>query len=149
MVLPYGRSKKGTRVIKKTNIYPFIRYNLLCAISANKVVGCALYEKLKGFFICIKKSEAISDLVYERLGDIKEIYEELSTTNKLDANTTKLINEFLDKISIADSFKDNDGITYPNFKSYNEHKVKILIYNNSDKINNDLTIIFDTLPSIE
>jgi transposase len=48
MVLPYGRSKKGTRVIKKTNIYPFIRYNLLCAISANKVVGCALYEKLKG-----------------------------------------------------------------------------------------------------
>ena len=48
MVLPYGRSKKGTRVIKKTNIYPFIRYNLLCAISANKVVGYALYEKLKG-----------------------------------------------------------------------------------------------------
>ena len=48
MVLPYGRSKKGTRVIKKTNKYPFIRYNLLCAISANKVVGCALYEKLKG-----------------------------------------------------------------------------------------------------
>jgi len=107
------------------------------------------YDESKGYFICIKKSEAISDLVYERLGDIKEIYEELSTTNKLDTNTKRLINEFLDKISLADSYKDNDGTTYPNFKSYNEHKVKILIYNNLDKINNDLTIIFDTLPSIE
>jgi len=26
MVLPHERSKKGTRVIKKTNKYPFIRY---------------------------------------------------------------------------------------------------------------------------
>lgn len=48
MVLSYGRSVKGTRVNKKINKYPFIRYNLLCVISANKVVDCALYEKLKG-----------------------------------------------------------------------------------------------------
>jgi transposase len=27
MVLPYGRSKSGTRVIKKTNKYPYKRYN--------------------------------------------------------------------------------------------------------------------------
>ncbi len=35
-----------------------------------------------------------------------------------------------------------DDTTYPNFKSYNNHKVKILILYNSDKINQDLTIIF-------
>ena len=35
MTLTYGRSKSGTRVIKKTNKYPYKRYNLLCAISDN------------------------------------------------------------------------------------------------------------------
>ena len=44
----YGRSKSGTRVIKKTNIYPFKRYNMLCAICANKVVGWKLYKDIKG-----------------------------------------------------------------------------------------------------
>ena len=108
------------------------------------------YDDSKGYFVCIKKNEVISDLVCERLGDIKEIYEELSTTNKLDSNTKRLINEFLNKINIEDSYKDDtNGSIYPNFKSYNEHKVKILIYNNSDKINRDLTIIFDSSPSIE
>jgi transposase len=48
MTLTYGRSKSGTRVIKKTNKYPYKRYNLLCAISAEKVVGWKLYPERKG-----------------------------------------------------------------------------------------------------
>jgi len=108
------------------------------------------YDDIKGYFVCINKNEIIHDLVHERIGDIKDIYEELSTTNKLDLNTKQLIKEFLNKINVDDSYKDDtDGAIYPNFKSYNEHKVKILIYNNSDKMYRDLTIIFDSLPSIE
>lgn len=48
MTSSYGRSKSGTRAIYKTNKYPFKRYNMLCAISANKVVGYVLYKDLKG-----------------------------------------------------------------------------------------------------
>lgn len=48
MTLSYGRSRSGTRVIKKTNKYPYKRYNLLCAISANKVIGWKLYPERKG-----------------------------------------------------------------------------------------------------
>ena len=48
MTLTYGRSKSGTRVIKKTNKYPYKRYNLLCAICADKVVGWTLYPERKG-----------------------------------------------------------------------------------------------------
>ena len=48
MSFSYGRSKSGTRVIKKTNKYPYKRYNLLCAISADKVVGWKLYPERKG-----------------------------------------------------------------------------------------------------
>ena len=48
MTLTYGRSRSGTRVIKKTNKYPYKRYNLLCAISADKVIGWKLYPERKG-----------------------------------------------------------------------------------------------------
>jgi len=48
MTLPYGRCRSGYRCIKKTNIYPFKRYNLLCAISSDKIVGCTLYKDVKG-----------------------------------------------------------------------------------------------------
>lgn len=45
MELSYGRSKSGTRVIKKTTQYPFEKYNLLCAISHNKIVGWKLFPQ--------------------------------------------------------------------------------------------------------
>ena len=48
MIYSYGRSKSGTRAIYKTNKYPFKRYNMLCAISSNKIVGYVLYKDLKG-----------------------------------------------------------------------------------------------------
>ena len=48
MTLTYGRSKSGTRVIKKTNKYPYKRFNLLCAIRADQVVGWKLYPERKG-----------------------------------------------------------------------------------------------------
>jgi len=47
MTYSYGRSKTGIRAIYKTNKYPFKRYNMLCAISANKVVGYVFYKDLK------------------------------------------------------------------------------------------------------
>ena len=40
----YGRSKSGTRVIDKT----YKRYNLLFAISSNKIIDYVLYKDLKG-----------------------------------------------------------------------------------------------------
>jgi transposase len=48
MKLSYGRSKSGTRVIDKTYKYPYKRYNLLFAISADKIIGYVLYKDLKG-----------------------------------------------------------------------------------------------------
>jgi hypothetical protein len=43
----YGRSKSGTRVIDKTYKYPYKRYNLLFAISADKIIDYVLYKDLK------------------------------------------------------------------------------------------------------
>ena len=56
MTLSYGRSRSGTRVIKKTNKYPYKRFNLLCAISADKVIGWKLYPERKG---CVKTNDIL------------------------------------------------------------------------------------------
>ena len=48
MTLSYGRNDKGKRVYLKTDKYPFKKYNFICAINRNKVVGYKLYENLKG-----------------------------------------------------------------------------------------------------
>ena len=44
----YWRSKSGRRAIKKSNQYPYKKYNLLCAIKYNKVVSWILYKKSGG-----------------------------------------------------------------------------------------------------
>jgi hypothetical protein len=102
------------------------------------------YDNNLNKFICIKKNEIIRDLVSERLENIREIYEELSETNKINDSTKKLIKEFLDKMTNEDKYIENvEGTTYKNFRTYKEHRVKILIYNNMDKISQDLAIILD------
>jgi hypothetical protein len=65
MTLSYGRSRSGTRVIKKTNKYPYKRFNLLCAISANKVIGWKLYPERKGGV----KTDDILAFYYEFIKD--------------------------------------------------------------------------------
>ena len=48
MTQTYGYSKRGQRAIITTHTYPFKRFNVLCAIRYNKVIGIEIYEELKG-----------------------------------------------------------------------------------------------------
>jgi len=42
MLPHYGRSKSGTQAIRKTNIYPYKKYNLTVAMKYNKIIGFEL-----------------------------------------------------------------------------------------------------------
>jgi hypothetical protein len=134
-----------------------------CSKQLVDIVHCGKYDQFKNImitnlkdeyaykysnelnkFICIKKNEVIRDLVSERLENIREIYEELSETSKINDSTKKLIKEFLDKMTNEEKYtEDTENTTYKNFRTYKEHKVKILIYNNLDKISKNLAIILD------
>ena len=48
MTQTYGYSKRGQRAVITTHTYPFKRFNVLCAIRYNKVIGIEIYEELKG-----------------------------------------------------------------------------------------------------
>jgi hypothetical protein len=102
------------------------------------------FDSTQNKFVCVSKNEIIHELVDERLENIREIFEELSTTSKINDSTKRLIREFLDKMTHEDKYtEDIEGSTYKNFRTYKEHKVKIIIYNNLDKISKDLAIILD------
>ena len=108
------------------------------------------YDEGKGYFITTTKKDVLDDLVANRMMDIEAIYDELSSANKIDSKTKKLIQQFLDKMENEDTYV-NDEIEYKNFKSYKTNNIKILLYNNQDKMTKDIALLIgdSKLPSQE
>jgi len=99
------------------------------------------YDDSKGYFITVAKNDLLDDLVINRLTDIEAIYDELKTANKIDVKTKKLIQDFLDKMENNENpFFDNET-KYDSFRSYKIDKIKILLYNNHDKITKDISLL--------
>ena len=99
------------------------------------------YDEKVGYFVTVAKNSLLEDVVAHRVTDIEAIYDELQTANKIDAKTKKLIQDFLDKISNEETpFFDNET-KYDNFKSYKIDNIKILLYNNQDKITKDIALL--------
>jgi hypothetical protein len=102
------------------------------------------YDNSKGYFITVTKGDLLDDIISNRVTDIEDIYDEMKTTNKIDEKTKKLIQDFLDKMENKEEpFYENET-KYDNFKTYKTDKIKILLYNNQEKITQDIaTMIKD------
>jgi hypothetical protein len=88
------------------------------------------YNKEKGYFVTVTKTKALNTLMTHRLGDLEEIYHELSEAKKVGEQTKKILEEFIEKIN-----EDEDTINYVN------KNITILLYNNRDKITQDLALL--------
>jgi len=99
-------------------------------------------EKL-GYFIITTKNELLGDLINHSVFDIEAIYDELSEANKIDDYTKNIIQKFLDKIQDENTpFLDQEEEqNYDNYKKYKIDKIKILLYNNQDKITKDIALL--------
>ena len=101
-----------------------------------------MYDDKKGYFITTTKTYVLDNLVNNRMMDIEAIYDELSTANKIDSKTKRMIQEFLDKMEEEDKpYTDIEDVEYPNYKSYKMHNIKILLYNNQDKMTQDVALL--------
>ena len=100
------------------------------------------YDESKGFFVTVTKNDDLTDLIGDRTMDIEAIYNELSSANKIDEKTKTLIQNFLDKIQSDDVSYYDENIKYENYKSYKINNMKILLYNNHDKITKDIALLF-------
>jgi len=100
------------------------------------------YNDSVGQFKLSTKSEALNHLVDSRFDDIQIIYNELINYNKIDEKTKDLIEKFINNFQDPDKkFYDMDNKEYPSFKHYKINEVKILLYNNQDKITNDIALL--------
>ena len=101
------------------------------------------YDDSKGYFITVTKGDLLDDIISNRVTDIQDIYDEYKTTNKIEEKTKKVIQDFLDKMeNQQEPFYDNET-KYDNFKTFKTDKIKILLYNNQEKMTNDIATMID------
>ncbi len=103
------------------------------------------YDDGKGQFILSTKNDVLNSLINYRLDDLEVIYNDLIEDNKLDEKTKDIIEKFVNKINYSDSkFTDIDGKNHENYKQYKVNEIKVLLYNNQDKITNDISLLLTT-----
>ena len=103
------------------------------------------YDDSKGFFILSTKNEVLNSLIDYRLCDLEVIYNDLLGNNKLDDKTKDIIENFINRINYEESkFTDCEGKQHDNYKQYKINEIKILLFNNQDKINNDISLLLTT-----
>ena len=107
------------------------------------------YDDDKGQFVLSMKSNVLNSLIDCRVSDIEIIYNELVENNKLDKNTKDMVEKFINRIN-NDNFKynDYDGVQHETYKHHKINEVKVLLYNNQDKITNDISLILTTTDEI-
>jgi len=103
------------------------------------------YDDSKGYFVLSTKNDVLNSLIDYRIYDLEVIYNDLLTNNKLDENTKDIVEKFINKINYSDSkFTDCDGKEHDNYKQYKINEIKILLFNNTDKINSDISLLLST-----
>jgi hypothetical protein len=95
------------------------------------------YDDKLGHFVLSTKADVLNSLIGYRLDDLEVIYNDLIEQNKLDENNKDIIEKFINKINY-------DGKEHDNYKEYKINEIKILLYNNQDKITNDISLLLTT-----
>jgi hypothetical protein len=103
------------------------------------------FDESKGYFITTTKSFILDDLIANRMLDIEAIYDELTTANLVDEKTKKMIKAFLERMEEDDKpyTDENDDVEHVNYKAYKMSLIKLLLYNNQEKITQDIASLMN------
>ena len=103
------------------------------------------YDDKVGHFVLSTKTDVLNSLIDYRLDDLETIYHDLLENNKLDENTKDIIEKFINKINYVDTkYTDYEGKEHENYKQYKINEIKVLLFNNQDKITNDISLLLTT-----
>ena len=102
-------------------------------------------------FIAVLKSDILEELVDIHFENIEYSADEYK--HKLQPKTIEVLEKFIEKMNNdEDEFIDQEHkLSYPNFKNFNNNKIKLMIYNESDKKSNIVNVICEKneKPTIE
>lgn len=101
------------------------------------------YDSSKGFFVAVKKNDLIADIFEYRIYNINEIYDEMENGNKINANTKIVLKEFMAQCKSDEPFEDINGTKHMNYKEYKKDCIKILLYNNHERITKDIATLIE------
>ena len=98
-------------------------------------------------FTASLKTELLGELVDNHIENIEYSLEEYK--NKLQPKTVEVLDKFIEKMNNdEDKFIDKEHCKkYPNYKSFNINKIKMMIYNESNK--NVVSVIYDNNEQME
>ena len=99
------------------------------------------YDSSKGFFVAVKKNDLVADIIEYRIYNINEIYDEMENGDKIDAKTKVVLQRFMDRCESDEPFEDTRGIKHMNYKEYKKDCIKILLYNNHERITKDIATL--------
>lgn len=103
------------------------------------------YDDNKGYFVLSTKSEVLNSLIDYRVNDIEVIYTEFLNDNKIDNKTKDIIEKFINRINLDENkFTDGEGRDHLNYKQYKINEIKMLLFNNQDKITKDISLFLTT-----
>ena len=103
------------------------------------------YDDKVGHFVLSTKTDVLNSLFDYRIEDLETFYHELLDKNKLDENTKDIIEKFINKINYIDTkYTDYEGKEHDNYKQYKINEIKILLFNNQDKITSDISLLLTT-----
>ena len=103
------------------------------------------YDDNLGHFVLSTKLDILNSLIDYRIYDLEIIYNDLLERNKLDENTKNIIEKFINKINHIDTkYTDYDGKEHDNYKQYKINEIKVLLFNNQDKITSDISLLLTT-----
>ena len=103
------------------------------------------FDDTKGQFVLATKDEVLNTLINNRMYELETIYDDFLEQNKLDETTKDIIEKFINKINYNDDkYTDSDGKDHENYKKYKINEIKLILYNNQDKITNDISLLLTT-----
>jgi hypothetical protein len=118
-----------SKLIKEVHFndkYPQFK-NILITNTQNNIAY--KYDNKENNFVAIDKKELLDDIISERMGDIETFYD--NQLDFLDNKTKEVIKFFINKM------EDENSEYYEN----RVKEIKLLIYNNRNKVSKDLEII--------
>lgn len=102
------------------------------------------YDDAKGQFVLSTKDDVINSLIDNRMYELETIYDEMLEKNILDEKTKDIIEEFINKLNNESKYTDSDGKEHKTYKQYKVNEIKLILYNNKDKISNDISLLLTT-----
>ncbi len=105
-----------------------------------------MYDDKLGSYTNNVKQLILNKLILNRLEDVEEIYNEFDENNKLSESNRRILSKFFIKFLDDDKeFIDEDSNkkVFKNFTEFKMNRVNNLLFNNQDKIIQDITLAIE------